>query len=174
VPDRPNPFEGVTDFFSELARMRSVGIRGGEHGVEAVERTHASAWVPPTDILALGDDLVVRVELAGVDPEDIDLRFSHGVLTVSGTRRPGAGDAKAQFYIRERFYGEFRRVITLPDGTQADQITAQFDDGLVQITVTDGVSPVGSTRISLANRSKGTTSRKVSGRRASDKKSGRA
>ena len=54
MPDRPNPFEGVTDFFSELARMRSVGIRGGgEHGVEAVERTHASAWVPPTDILAL-------------------------------------------------------------------------------------------------------------------------
>jgi HSP20 family protein len=86
VPDRPNPFGGVTDFFSELARMRSVGVRGGgEHGVEAVERTHASAWVPPTDILALGDDLVVRVELAGVDPEDIDLRFSHGVLTVSGS-----------------------------------------------------------------------------------------
>lgn len=175
MPDRPNPFEGVTDFFSELARMRSVGARGGgEHGVEAVERTHASAWVPPTDILALGDDLVVRVELAGVDPEDIDLRFSHGVLTVSGTRRPGAGDAKAQFYIRERFYGEFRRVITLPDGTEADQITAEFDDGLVQITVTDGVSPVGSTKISLADRSKGTTSRKVSGRRPSDKKSGRA
>jgi HSP20 family protein len=174
VPDRPNPFEGVTDFFSELARMRSVGVHGGgEHGVEAVERTHASAWVPPTDILALGDDLVVRVELAGVDPEDIDLRFSHGVLTVSGTRRPGAGDAKAQFYIRERFYGEFRRVITLPDGTEPDQITAQFDDGLVQITVADGVSPVGSTKISLADRSRGTTSRKVSGRRPSDKKSGR-
>jgi HSP20 family protein len=93
---------------------------------------------------------------------------------VSGTRRTGAGDAKAQFYIRERFYGEFRRVITLPDGTEADQITAQFDDGLVQITVTDGVSPVGSTKISLADRSKGTTSRKVSGRRPSDKKSGRA
>ncbi|HEX8780047.1 MAG TPA: Hsp20/alpha crystallin family protein [Nocardioides sp.] len=175
MPDRPNPFEGVTDFFSELARMRSVGIHGGgEHGVEAVERTHASAWVPPTDILALGDDLVVRVELAGVDPEDIDLRFSHGVLTVSGTRRPGAGDAKSQFYIRERFYGEFRRVITLPDGTEADQITAQFDDGLVQITVTDGVSPVGSTKIALADRSKGTTSRKVSGRRPAIKKSGRA
>ena len=175
MPDRPNPFEGVTDFFSELARMRSVGIRGGgEHGVEAVERTHASAWVPPTDILALGDDLVVRVELAGVDPQDIDLRFSHGVLTVSGTRRPGAGDAKSQFYIRERFYGEFRRVITLPDGTEPDQITAQFDDGLVQITVTDGVSPVGSTKIALADRSKGTTSRKVSGRRPADKKSGRA
>jgi HSP20 family protein len=164
VPDRRNPFEGVTDFFSELARMRSLGLRGGgEHGVEAAERTHASAWVPATDILALGDDLVIRVELAGVDPEDVDLRFTHGVLTVSGNRSPGPGDQKAQFYIRERFYGEFRRVITLPEGTEADQITAEFDDGLVQITVTDGVSPADSTKISLADKSAGKTSRKVTG-----------
>ena len=171
MPDRPNPFEGVTDFFSELARMRSLGVRGsGEHGVEAAERTHASAWVPPTDILALGDDLVVRVELAGVAPEDIDLRFSHGVLTVSGTRRPGPDDEQAQFYIRERFYGEFRRVITLPDGTEADQISAEFDGGLVQITVAGGVSPSGSTKISLVDRSQDATARKVTSRGRSDGK----
>jgi HSP20 family protein len=162
MADRRNPFEGVTDFFSELARLRSVGLHGsGEHGVETVERTHASAWVPPTDILALGDDLVIRVELAGVDPDDVDLRFSQGVLTVSGTRRPGADDTNAQFYIRERFYGEFRRVITLPDGTEPDQITADFDDGLVQITVADGVSPAGSAKIALQDRSSGRTSRTV-------------
>jgi len=164
VPDRRNPFEGVTDFFSELARMRSIGTRGaGEHAGETIERTHASAWVPATDILAQGDDIVVRVELAGVDPDDVDLRFTHGVLTVSGTRRPGPEDDDAEFYIRERFYGEFRRVITLPEGTAADQITAEFDDGLVQITVREGVTPADSTKISLADRSDGKTSRAVSG-----------
>lgn len=166
MPDNHNPFEGVTDFFSELVRLRSVGIHGGgDPGGETAERTHASAWVPPTDILAQGDDLVVRVELAGVDPDDIDLRFNHGVLTVSGTRSPGPDDAQAQFYIRERFYGEFRRVITLPDRTEPEQITAEFDKGLVTITVRDGVSPAGSTRISLVDRSAGRTSRRVTGRR---------
>ena len=163
MPDRRNPFEGVTDFFSELARMRSIGLHGGgEHGgVEASERTHASAWVPATDILAQGDDLVIRVELAGVDPEDVDLSFSHGVLTVSGTRRPGPTDESADFLIRERFYGAFRRVITLPEGTNADQIGAEFDDGLVEITVSDGVSPADSTRIALSDKSGGATSRPV-------------
>ena len=162
MTDRRNPFEGVTDFFSELARMRSIGVHGGsEHGVEASERTHASAWVPATDILAQGDDLVIRVELAGVDPEDVDLSFSHGVLTVSGTRRPELVDDSAEFLIRERFYGEFRRVITLPEGTQADQITAEFDDGLVEVTVRNGVSPADSTKIALADRSEGRTSRTV-------------
>jgi HSP20 family protein len=164
MTDRRNPFEGVTDFFSELARLRSLGLLGGgEHGIEETERTHASAWVPTTDILALGDDLVILVELAGVDPDDVDLRLTHGVLTVSGTRRRGANDEDADFYIRERFYGEFRRVITLPEGTTADQITAEFDDGLVEITVRDGCTPADSTRIALADRSTGATSRKVRG-----------
>jgi len=165
MTERRNPFEGVTDFFSELARMRSIGLHGGgDHASgEASERTHASAWVPATDILAQGDDLVIRVELAGVDPDDVDLSFSHGVLTVSGTRRPGPSDGSADFLIRERFYGEFRRVITLPEGTDADQISAEFDDGLVEITVSNGVSPADSTKIALADRSEGRTSRTVTG-----------
>ena len=162
MSEHRNPFEGVTDFFSERARMREIGIHGGsERGVETAARTHASAWVPATDILALGDDLVIRVELAGVDPDDVDLSFSHGVLTVSGTRRPGPGDDSAEFLIRERFYGAFRRVITLPEGTEADQITAEFDDGLVEIRVSNGVGPADSTKISLADRSAGRTSRQV-------------
>jgi HSP20 family protein len=56
----PNVFEGVTDYFTELTRMRGLGIRGAPEA----ERTHASAWVPITDTFARGDDLVIRVELA--------------------------------------------------------------------------------------------------------------
>lgn len=161
MPDsRRNPFDGVTDFFSELGRLRSLGIRGGgEHGVEAVERTHADAWVPQTDILARGDDLIIRVELAGVDPEDVDLRFTQGMLTVCGTRR--SDEDEVEFYVRERYSGEFRRVITLPEGTDAAQIDAEFDDGLVEITVRDAVAPDDSTRISLTDKSTEATKRRV-------------
>ena len=59
---------------------------GGRRREAASVRT--PAWVPMTDIVAQGEDLLIRVELAGVDPEDVELSFSHGVLTVSGTRRP--------------------------------------------------------------------------------------
>jgi len=164
VPDsRRNPFDGVTDFFSELARLRSLGVRGGgEHGGEAAERTHADAWVPQTDILARGDDLIIRVELAGVDPDDVDLRFTHGVLTVCGNRRSDDDEDAVEFYVRERYYGEFRRVITLPEGTEPSQIDAEFDDGLVEITVHDAVAGDESTKISLTDRSEGATRRKVS------------
>ena len=128
-----NPFEGVTDYFSELARMRGSASTAAASRRRAAERTHASAWVPATDILAQAT-IVIRVDLAGVDPEDVDLRFTHGALTVSGTRRPGPSDDTAEFLVRERYYGEFRRAITLPDGTDADQIRAEFEDRLVEIT----------------------------------------
>jgi HSP20 family protein len=150
-----NPFEGVTDLFTELSRMREIGSRGREHGPEDRQRTHASAWVPTTDIFALGDRLVIRIELAGVDPEDIDLRFANGVLTVSGNRAGEFGtDDEPTFYVRERFYGEFRRSITLPEGTQRSQIQAGFDDGLVEIVVEGVTGRSDATRIALRNRSR--------------------
>jgi HSP20 family protein len=157
-----NPFEGVTDYFSELSRMRHTGTHGREPGVEDRQRTHASAWVPATDILVLGEDLVIRVEVAGVDPEDVHLGFAHGVLTVSGTRRTDVeGDRDEAFYVRERFYGEFRRAVTLPDGTEPEQINAVFDNGLVEITVRGGASGSGTRRIELRSKSPGATSRSL-------------
>ena len=155
------PFQGVTDLFSEFHRAREVGLHGRDVAAQDRQRTHASAWVPTTDIFVLDGRLVIRVELAGVDPEDVDLRFANGLLTVSGTRTEDFGDGEPAFYVRERYYGEFRRSITLPDGTRSDQISARFDDGLVEIVV-EGVDPEADTsRIELRDRSGAPTTRRL-------------
>jgi HSP20 family protein len=161
MPDH-SPFAGVTDLFTELGRMRELGAHGRELGTEDRKRTHASAWVPTTDIFVKGDRLVIRIELAGVEPEDVDLRFANGILTVSGNRTGnfGPGDDPT-FYVRERFYGEFRRSITLPEGTQRHQIQAGFDDGLVEIIVEGVGKPAESSRIKLRDRSSAATTRTV-------------
>jgi HSP20 family protein len=159
-----NPFEGVTDLFTELNRMREVGLQGRETAHEDKQRTHASAWVPTTDIFAQGDRLVIRIELAGVDPQDVDLHFANGVLTVSGTRNGdfGTGDSdEPKFYVRERFYGAFRRSVTLPEGTQRSQIQAAFEDGLVEIVISGVSGRSDATRIELRDRSSGATTRAV-------------
>ena len=158
-----NPFHGITDLFTELARARETGTHGRDNALADRERTHASAWVPTTDIFVRGDQLVIRIELAGVDPENIDLRFANGVMTVSGNRDGEFGSApEPTFYVRERFYGAFRRSITLPEGTRRDQIQAGFDDGLVEILV-DGVGEraQADSRIKLRDRSGAATTRSV-------------
>ena len=118
--------------------------------------------MPATDIFVQGDRLVIRIELAGMKPEDVDLRFANGVLAVAGSRTTEFGGDEPTFYVRERFYGEFRRSITLPEGTRRDQIEARFDDGLVEIVV-EGVGTVAdSSRIELRDRSSARTTRSVS------------
>ena len=145
-----NPFRGFLDMASEMNRMRSIGAYGQEGGGEERERTHANAWVPTADVFARGRDLVIRLELSGVAPEAIDVSFHEGTLTVSGERSKDVEDVS--FYVHERFYGVFRRSMTLPAGIDEDDITAEFDNGLVEITVKDGAAAPEPRRIEVRNR----------------------
>ena len=131
---RRNPFRGVMDTMSEMARMREYAEGGGrEEGC----RTHATAWVPTTDIFAMDDDLKIRCELAGVGPEEVEISLSDGALTIEG-ERTGAPET-TDFYARERYYGHFRRRLKLPQGIDKGAISASFQNGLLEITVKGGV-----------------------------------
>jgi HSP20 family protein len=156
-----NPFEGVTDYFSELNRMRRTGVHGREPGLEDWQRTHASAWVPAADIYARGEDLVIKLELAGVDPGRVNLSFTHGVLTVSGSRLEEEEGEDVTFYVRERLSGEFRRAVTLPEGTQQSDIEAVLENGLVEVTVRGAANRQDTARIELQTRTERPTTRPV-------------
>lgn len=107
-------------------------------GKEEQPRTHSTAWVPATDIFADGDDLVIRCELAGVEREDVDISLSAGMLVVSGERKSELDEENTSFLVRERFYGEFRRTINLPENVSNDKISASFENGMLRIIVKGG------------------------------------
>ena len=94
---------------------------------------------------------MIRVELAGVAPQVIDLTFQESVLTISGERKRDLDD-EVSFFVHERFYGVFRRNLTLPAGISEDDISADFDNGLVEITVRDGAVGAEPRRIEIRNR----------------------
>ena len=126
-----NPFRGLMDHMSEMTRMREYAEGGG--GAEDQRRTHATAWIPTADIFAKGQDLVIRCELAGVEREDLEVSLAGGVLTIDGERKGEPEDVS--YYSRERYYGRFRRTMTLPEGVEGDRITADFENGLLEVTV---------------------------------------
>ena len=136
---RSNPFRGFVDVMSEMNRMREVGRGGYEPGYEDRERTQVSAWVPNADVFARGEDLVIRMELAGIDREDIEITLHDNTLTISGERESDL-DEDVSFYVHERFYGAFRRSMTLPAGIDEGRINAYSENGMLEITVKGGAA----------------------------------
>jgi HSP20 family protein len=141
--EQRNPFHGLVDSISEWNRMRELGSGRiePETGHEGQRRTHATAWVPSTDVFARGEDLVIRVSLSGVYPEDVEIILSNDVLNVAGERRSELDDVEEEvFYVRERYYGVFRRSWALPAGISEDDVSADFENGLLEITVRGGAA----------------------------------
>ena len=149
---RRNPFRGLVDTISEMNRTRERWMTGQETE-EDRQRTHMSAWVPTTDIFAKGEDLVIRLELAGARPGDVDVALSNGVLTISGERVSELDNEEVSYYVRERFYGIFRRAITLPEGIDESKISAAFKNGMLQIAVQGGAAAAEPKRIQVRDES---------------------
>jgi HSP20 family protein len=122
------------DHFAEMQRMREYARHPGDAGGEP--RSHEIAWVPTTDIFAVGDDLVIRCELAGVGPDNVEISLSGGALTIDGERM---GEPEAsEHYTREHYYGHFRRRLELPENVDASRVSASFENGLLEVTVRGG------------------------------------
>lgn len=135
-------FHGVTDFFSEMNRMSDTMHGRTEHE----PRTRETAWAPLTDIRAEGEDLIIRCELPGVPMDNIDINFANGVLSITGER----DTADHNYYVQERFFGAFRRVIGLPEGVGDDDIQATYRQGILVITVADGATAAEPKQIPIA------------------------
>ncbi len=73
----------------------------------------------------------------GVDPKSIDVQLEKGVLTIAGERPadPPSEDPKATLHIDERFAGRFRRIVTLPEDADPDQVSARYNDGVLHISI---------------------------------------
>ncbi|HJY05980.1 MAG TPA: Hsp20/alpha crystallin family protein, partial [Bryobacteraceae bacterium] len=89
---------------------------------------------PAVNVGASPDKLEVYLFLPGVDPKRLDISIQQNLLTVSGERNL-TPDEKASYYRQERFSGEFRRAITLPEDVATDGVDAQYRDGVLQISI---------------------------------------
>lgn len=87
-------------------------------------------WSPAISVRRDGGDLVIEVELAGMDRSAVDVAATRNLLTIQGVRPPGPALQSS-----ERPFGRFFRAITLPDDARAGQMTAHMRDGLLTIRI---------------------------------------
>lgn len=116
-----------TDFDSLVRRAFGTGGTG-----------QTRVFVPAADIVRDGTDVVVTLELPGVDVEnDVDVEVSDGRLLITGRRTEERSDDSNGVLVRETRSGEFRRQFSLPEHVTADQVEADYDRGLLKIRVRD-------------------------------------
>ena len=90
------------------------------------------AWSPPLDVSETENEMVVRVEIPGMNEKDIDISLSHGLLTVSGEKTVEKVEDET-CHCMESCYGKFSRTVKLPFEVEADKVDATFKDGVLRI-----------------------------------------
>ena len=78
---------------------------------------------------------MVRADVPGLDPKDIEISVLHDVLTIKGERKAGREVKEKDYLRREVSYGSFERRMSLPEGAAADKITANFKNGVVEVSI---------------------------------------
>jgi HSP20 family protein len=124
----PGLFDDFRRLESEMDQL--FGRSAWPAGIRAVRR----GTFPPVNMGATPERVDVYLFAGGLDPKSLDLAIQQNLLTVSGTRRVPV-DPEADYYRRERYDGDFRRVITLPDDVDPERVDAKYRDGVLQITV---------------------------------------
>ena len=109
---------------------RRFGIAAGDDDGHTV-----ADWVPAVDIIEEKDRFVLRADVPGVKPEDIDVNMENGVLSVAGERVHEATASKDGLRRVERVSGKFYRRFTLPESAQADEISARSSDGILEVVI---------------------------------------
>ena len=92
-------------------------------------------WVPAVDIIEEKSQFVLRADVPGVNPEDIDVSIDNGVLSVSGERLAVAPDEDTGVQRIERATGRFLRRFTLPETADAEAIVAKCSNGILEVTI---------------------------------------
>jgi HSP20 family protein len=92
-------------------------------------------WVPSVDVKEEAERFVIHADVPGVDPKDIEISMEDGVLTLSGERKSETRSSQDGWTRTERRTGRFLRRFTLPEGTDAEGISAQGNHGVLEISI---------------------------------------
>jgi len=100
-------------------------------------------FVPALDVTTRGDDVIVRVELPGIDADkDVQISMQKGIFFVLGKRTAEREEEKAGYHLRGMRYGSFERSLPLPEGVTAEAVSAEYCDGILEIKVAGGAKQV--------------------------------
>ncbi|MCP5516819.1 MAG: Hsp20/alpha crystallin family protein [Verrucomicrobiales bacterium] len=117
----------ANDIFATLPLVRRTASPGGPSG--------SASWTPNTDVYVTDGGLVVKVELAGMRKEDLELMVEGSQIKISGYRRDDSRTAQCRFVAMEINYGHFESSLELPSGYDLSASRAEYQNGFLRVDV---------------------------------------
>ena len=121
---RWDPFRDMTQVTNQFNRL-----------VDQVWNGRQESWLPAVDVFDTKEAVVLKAELAGMDPDEIQIEVEDNVLTIKGERTLEDKVDEERYYRVERRFGSFQRSLALPQGVKADDIQAGYEDGILTVRV---------------------------------------
>jgi HSP20 family protein len=120
------------DPFREILSMRRAMDRLVDNSIDQNELPKAE-WALALDVLEHQNEYLVRASLPGVKSEDLEVTYEKGMLTVRGEIKDESETEQGQYHLRERRFGSFVRTISMPDTIKAEDIRADYKDGVLTL-----------------------------------------
>ena len=92
-------------------------------------------WMPAMDLVESGDHFILRADLPGLSEEDVRIEVEDNTLTISGERKAEHENRQEGSFRVERAFGAFSRTLTLPQGVNAEAVSASFDRGVLEVRI---------------------------------------
>jgi HSP20 family protein len=123
------PFEFMRRFGEEMDRVF------GDFGFGTLTRGMPGIWAPQVEMFERDGQLLVRADLPGLTKDDVNVEIDNDAITIQGERQNEQNENREGFYRTERSYGKFYRRLPLPEGVDAQEASATFQDGVLEITM---------------------------------------
>src|ERR671923_910077 len=129
------PFRDLLSLQERMNRLFDESFRGATRGAGADDWALGGSWAPAVDIYEQDGNIVMKAELPGVDPKDVDVRLENNTLTLRGERKLDKEVKQDNYHRVERSYGTFSRSFTLPTVVDQGSIKAEYRDGVLKLTL---------------------------------------
>jgi HSP20 family protein len=129
---RWEPFRELSTLQNEMNRLFNTVFESPAPGNSG---STMRRWMPAMDLVETDDHFVLRADLPGMKQDDVKIEFEDGTLTVSGERKVEHESKNEGYYRVERAFGSFSRSLTLPQGIDPEAVTANFDNGVLEVRI---------------------------------------
>ena len=129
---RWEPFHNIVSAQERMNWIFDEAFRGQG---QTAEDAKASSWTPAVDIFEREGHIVLKAELPGIEPKDVDIQVENNVLSLRGERTFESEVKREDCHRVERTYGAFSRSFTLPNVVDTEKIRAEYKDGVLEVSL---------------------------------------